>query len=103
MHTAGFSQFVSCLSTGYISALSNWDDVASAVRRTGQADGRRKVPAVWGNQWGLPGTWALPPLLSQTSDVVWVEGTPSDNGASAWPEPPALPAVRLAAACVGGA
>ena len=44
---------------GYISALANWDDVASAVRRTGQADGARKIPAVWGNQWGLPGTWCI--------------------------------------------
>ena len=50
---------------GFISALANWDDVASAVRRTGQDTGNRKVPAVLGNQWGLPGVWPISTLMSQ--------------------------------------
>jgi hypothetical protein len=69
---------------GYISALSNWDDIASTVRRTGQDGGRRPVPAVWGNQWGLPGIFPISALMSQTGDVVWIEGPPGDSNATAW-------------------
>jgi hypothetical protein len=39
---------------GYISALQHWDDIASAVRQSQNHTGR-KIPAIWGNQWGLPG------------------------------------------------
>ena len=68
---------------GYISALKHWDDVASAVRQS-QAYTARKIPAIWGNQWGLPGVYPISALMSQISDVVWVEGPPGDSAVTAW-------------------
>ena len=68
---------------GYISALQHWDDIASAVRQSQDYTGR-KIPAIWGNQWGLPGTFPISALMSQTSDVVWIEGPPGDSAVTAW-------------------
>eukprot|EP01048_Picozoa_sp_COSAG05_P015707 COSAG05_NODE_1926_length_3825_cov_1.854804_4_plen_63_part_00 len=39
---------------GYISALQHWDEIASQVRQS-QATSGRAIPAIWGNQWGIPG------------------------------------------------
>ena len=68
---------------GYISALQHWDDISSAVRQS-QNHTARKVPAIWGNQWGLPGTFPISTLMGQTSDVIWIEGPPADTGVTAW-------------------
>jgi hypothetical protein len=64
---------------GYLSALQNWDDVAAAVRRAGRAisTGENRsvaTTAVLGNQWGLVGTFPVSMMLSQISDVAWIEG-----------------------------
>ena len=77
----------------YISALSNWDDIAAAVRRT--AHSRREltgsgnvsakpVLGVWGNQWGMMSIMPVGALMSQTSDVTWVEQSSRDSEVSAW-------------------
>lgn len=80
---------------GYISALQNWDDIATSIRGSQAEPWRndssstvgaaaRPMPGVWGNQWGLPGVFPISTLMSQTSDVVWIEGPPGDSAATAW-------------------
>eukprot|EP01050_Picozoa_sp_SAG11_P003699 SAG11_NODE_216_length_12231_cov_10.404385_4_plen_1663_part_00 len=77
---------------GFISALSNWDDIAAAVRRAGRrreltASGKvttKPVLGVWGNQWGMMSIMPVGALMSQTSDVTWVEQSARDSRVSAW-------------------
>jgi hypothetical protein len=76
---------------GYISALQNWDDVAASVRSSPQpklwtngsarAGPTRAMSAVWGNQYGLAGGFPISTLMTQTSDVSWIEGVHSSGGA----------------------
>ena len=63
---------------GYISALQNWDDIAASVR---SSQHERRFPAIWGNQYGLSGGFPISTLMTQTSDVSWIEGVHSSGGA----------------------
>jgi hypothetical protein len=56
----------------FVSQLSVWRGIVETTKRAAVKLGR-PAPVVYGNQWGMCGTFPNSVLLSSVSDLVWIE------------------------------